>query len=204
MQPPRSSKDPPASSSAPRSMTSRWTFLRQRQCTHITVLSVSAAMGQSPSVPKTPQARDSNGPVHPSKALDDNISSDTSDVNSPNSKIHNPNLSAFRQTPPTDEESEAARQALERVRANTRRRSSDYDPTKDPLRAIPKDNQVEYSVGNAVKMIQLEEFKSLHEKPCVRNGLLTGIGTGAAVGGIAGVVGSMLQRSSTEATRLVG
>ena len=50
---------------------------------------------------------------------------------------------------------------------------------------------VDFTIGDAVKSIKLEDFKTIHQKPCARDGLLTGIGSGFAVGGIAVVLGSM-------------
>lgn len=35
---------------------------------------------------------------------------------------------------------------------------------------------------DAAKSIKLEEFTSIHRKPCVRDSFLTGIGTGVAIG----------------------
>lgn len=38
------------------------------------------------------------------------------------------------------------------------------------------------TVGEAVKTIKAEDFTRLHQAPCTREGLLTGIGSGAAIG----------------------
>lgn len=48
---------------------------------------------------------------------------------------------------------------------------------------------VDFTIGDAVKSIKLEDFKTIHQKPCARDGLLMGIGSGFAAGGIAVVLG---------------
>lgn len=45
------------------------------------------------------------------------------------------------------------------------------------------------SLGEIAKSIKIEEFKEVHQKPCVRESLLTGMGSGFAVGGIRAVLG---------------
>ena len=40
------------------------------------------------------------------------------------------------------------------------------------------------TITDAAKTIKWEEFKSLHKKPCVRDSLLAGIGTGFAFGSV--------------------
>lgn len=45
------------------------------------------------------------------------------------------------------------------------------------------------TVTDAVKSIALEDFKTVHMQPCVRNSLLYGIGTGFAFGGLRLVLG---------------
>lgn len=40
------------------------------------------------------------------------------------------------------------------------------------------------TVVDAAKSIKLEEFSQIHRKPCVKDSLLTGIGTGFAMGSV--------------------
>ena len=47
----------------------------------------------------------------------------------------------------------------------------------------------DYSFFDAAKTIHLSDFKTLHQKPCVRDALMTGIASGAAIGGGAAVLG---------------
>ena len=42
---------------------------------------------------------------------------------------------------------------------------------------------------DAAKAVRLKKLKEIHEKPCVRDSLLTGIGAGFGVGGLRAVVG---------------
>ena len=42
---------------------------------------------------------------------------------------------------------------------------------------------------DAMKSVRLEEFREVHKKPCVRDALLTGIGTGFGIGGIRTIMG---------------
>lgn len=55
----------------------------------------------------------------------------------------------------------------------------DFDPNK---RA---------TLGEAVSTIKPEDFTKVHEAPCTREGLLTGIGSGAAAGFLRYIVGGM-------------
>ncbi|MCJ1298039.1 hypothetical protein MMC08_000828 [Hypocenomyce scalaris] len=43
---------------------------------------------------------------------------------------------------------------------------------------------------DAAKAVRLKKLKEIHEKPCVRDSLLTGIGAGFGVGGLRAVVGA--------------
>ncbi|KAK4997329.1 hypothetical protein LTR66_003231 [Elasticomyces elasticus] len=49
---------------------------------------------------------------------------------------------------------------------------------------------------DVVKGIKLEEFKEVHKKPCVRDALMVGIGTGFAAGGIRAIFGMSIARAS--------
>ena len=40
------------------------------------------------------------------------------------------------------------------------------------------------TLGSALDSIKLEEFTTIHKKPCVRDSFLTGIGSGAGIGGL--------------------
>jgi len=42
----------------------------------------------------------------------------------------------------------------------------------------------EIGFGDALEAIKLEEFTEIHKKPCVRDALMTGIGSGFGVGGV--------------------
>lgn len=50
--------------------------------------------------------------------------------------------------------------------------------------------RTDVSFMDAAKTIRIEEFASIHQKPCVRDGLLTGMGVGFGAGGLATVLGS--------------
>lgn len=52
------------------------------------------------------------------------------------------------------------------------------------------------TVTDAVKSIALEDFRTVHMQPCVRNSLLFGIGTGFAFGGLRLVLGGTLPYST--------
>ncbi|KAI9804135.1 MAG: hypothetical protein M1825_001537 [Sarcosagium campestre] len=56
----------------------------------------------------------------------------------------------------------------------------------------PKD----LSVGEAAKTIQLKDFKTIHQRPCVRDSLLYGICGGFVVGGLRAVLGAPLPRAA--------
>ena len=47
----------------------------------------------------------------------------------------------------------------------------------------------EASIIDALKSIHLADFKEVHKKPCVRDALMTGIGTGFGVGGVRSILG---------------
>ena len=47
----------------------------------------------------------------------------------------------------------------------------------------------EPSLIEALKAVRLGEFREVHKKPCVRDALLTGIGTGFGIGGIRAIMG---------------
>ncbi|KAK6443722.1 hypothetical protein LTR95_000549 [Oleoguttula sp. CCFEE 5521] len=49
---------------------------------------------------------------------------------------------------------------------------------------------VEPTLVNAFGTVKLEEFRELHKRPCVRDALMVGIGAGAGVGGIRGLLGA--------------
>ncbi|KAF2144388.1 uncharacterized protein K452DRAFT_266155 [Aplosporella prunicola CBS 121167] len=53
----------------------------------------------------------------------------------------------------------------------------------------------ELALSKAVGMIQPHEFFEIHKYPCVREALLTGIGTGFGIGGIMGIWGKPLMKS---------
>jgi cytochrome c oxidase assembly protein subunit 20 len=46
------------------------------------------------------------------------------------------------------------------------------------------------SITEAAKMVKLEDFKTIHQKPCVRESLLAGIAGGFGVGGLRLIFGS--------------
>lgn len=46
----------------------------------------------------------------------------------------------------------------------------------------------DFTLADAVKTIKLEEYKDFTKKPCVRDGLLTGIGSGFALGGLTAIL----------------
>ncbi|EON66963.1 hypothetical protein W97_06079 [Coniosporium apollinis CBS 100218] len=48
---------------------------------------------------------------------------------------------------------------------------------------------------DALKSIRVEDFRELHKKPCVRDALLTGIGSGFAIGGTTAIFGKPLWRA---------
>ena len=47
----------------------------------------------------------------------------------------------------------------------------------------------EIGFSDAFESIKAEEFAELHKKPCVRDALMTGIGSGFGVGGLRALVG---------------
>jgi cytochrome c oxidase assembly protein subunit 20 len=52
----------------------------------------------------------------------------------------------------------------------------------------PADGGVKVTYWEALKTIRPSDYLTFHKKPCVRDGQLTGIGTGFAFGGIAAVL----------------
>lgn len=52
----------------------------------------------------------------------------------------------------------------------------------------------EASIVDAAKTIRLSELKDTHKKPCVRDALMTGIGTGFGVGGLRAILGGVFER----------
>ncbi|KAI9724975.1 MAG: hypothetical protein M1812_000251 [Candelaria pacifica] len=54
----------------------------------------------------------------------------------------------------------------------------------------------EVSLVEAVKTVQLEDFRNIHKLPCVRDSLLTGILSGFGLGGLRAVLGAPLPRAS--------
>jgi len=44
-------------------------------------------------------------------------------------------------------------------------------------------------IGDAIEAIKLEDFTVFHKKPCVRDALMVGIGSGFGVGGVRALVG---------------
>lgn len=62
----------------------------------------------------------------------------------------------------------------------------------------------EAGVVDALKSIKPEDFFEVHKKPCVRESLLTGIGSAFAVGSVRAVLGgTMLMLASTTMDRLL-
>lgn len=55
-----------------------------------------------------------------------------------------------------------------------------HRPNEDP--AVQAEARKNASVLEAAKTIQFEDFTKVHQTPCVRNALLPGIGSGAAIG----------------------
>ena len=49
----------------------------------------------------------------------------------------------------------------------------------------------ETGLWDAVKSVKLSNLKEVHQKPCVRDAFLVGIGTGFGVGGIRAIMGGM-------------
>jgi hypothetical protein len=67
---------------------------------------------------------------------------------------------------------------------------SDKLKSKDFHSNFPEQNgSSQASVVDAFKTIKKEDFLTIGQSPCSRQGLLTGIGTGAAIGGLRFVVG---------------
>ncbi|KAI9822488.1 MAG: hypothetical protein M1827_000207 [Pycnora praestabilis] len=48
----------------------------------------------------------------------------------------------------------------------------------------------------AAKTIRLEDFKSIHKLPCVRDALLAGIGSGFGMGGVRAILGASIPKAS--------
>lgn len=47
-------------------------------------------------------------------------------------------------------------------------------------------------LGDAIESIKMEDFTVIHKKPCVRDALMTGIGSGFGIGGVRALLGGML------------
>lgn len=73
-------------------------------------------------------------------------------------------------------------------------------PTEEQLRALRVDEQEQRelkaqsghqraTLGEAVSTIKAEDFLSVHKAPCSRQGILTGIGGGAALGALRFILG---------------
>lgn len=52
------------------------------------------------------------------------------------------------------------------------------------------------TLGEAVKTIKPDDLLKVHQAPCTREGLLTGIGSGTAVGALRYILGGELRYSS--------
>ena len=50
----------------------------------------------------------------------------------------------------------------------------------------------EASVVDAIKSIKVSDFKEVHKKPCVRESLMVGIGSGFGIGSLRAVLGGKL------------
>lgn len=46
-------------------------------------------------------------------------------------------------------------------------------------------------LGDAIESIKMEDFSEIHRKPCVRDSLMTGIGSGFGIGGVRALFGGM-------------
>lgn len=55
----------------------------------------------------------------------------------------------------------------------------------NPRHEKPKD----VTVSESLKSISLSEFSTFHKKPCARDSLMIGLGTGFGIGGVRGIVG---------------
>jgi hypothetical protein len=60
------------------------------------------------------------------------------------------------------------------------------------------------SISDAFKSIKASDWGTFLERPCVRDGLMTGIGAGAAMGALRVVLRSMFRLSSRSATERNG
>ncbi|KAI4089880.1 MAG: hypothetical protein LQ348_001719 [Seirophora lacunosa] len=75
--------------------------------------------------------------------------------------------------------------------------SFNYPATSENINSLPGVNQGKVSkqqpnagLFEALKSIQLEDFKEVHKKPCTREGFLTGIGAGFGIGGVRAILGA--------------
>ena len=62
----------------------------------------------------------------------------------------------------------------------------------------------EIGLGDAIEAIKLEDFTVIHKKPCVRDALMVGIGSGFGVGGVRALVshrGPSRSRKTNSGTR---
>ena len=53
----------------------------------------------------------------------------------------------------------------------------------------------EIGLGDAFETVKLEEFTQIHKKPCVRDALMTGIGSGFGIGGVRALLGGKLWKT---------
>jgi cytochrome c oxidase assembly protein subunit 20 len=47
----------------------------------------------------------------------------------------------------------------------------------------------EVSLSESLKSVSLSDFSTFHQKPCARDSLMIGLGTGFGIGGVRGIVG---------------
>ncbi|KAF2717232.1 hypothetical protein K431DRAFT_288761 [Polychaeton citri CBS 116435] len=82
--------------------------------------------------------------------------------------------------------------------------SSSVQPHQPPSNANLMPGGTEHTAGgklpdvtlsSAVSSIKLEEFQSIHKKPCVRDSLMPGIGGGFALGGLRAIFGATIWSS---------
>ncbi|KAK4186961.1 hypothetical protein QBC35DRAFT_499955 [Podospora australis] len=76
--------------------------------------------------------------------------------------------------------------------------SSPSDPSQPPSPPPPAQQKPggPLSITEAVTTIKPSDFLTFHQAPCSRTGLLTGIGTGAAIGGIRWLMGLPIPRAA--------
>ncbi|KAK1767469.1 putative mitochondrial cytochrome c oxidase protein 20-like protein [Phialemonium atrogriseum] len=71
-------------------------------------------------------------------------------------------------------------------------------PTEEEIKQLKArlEQQQRATLGDAWRTIKADDFLSVHEYPCSRQGFLTGIGGGAAVGFLRFVMGSPVPRAA--------